>query len=218
MQKLTLVLAVALLLPGVSTAATVTITYNITGRRVFADQDPEDITGGQFKVTLPAAAKYSLRSGPGTLQSFCFMAAGVTSGQNKSTTVTAALTAPAAVYGYLTGRFVAIETLRFTGNKTVHSDSTTQVFPLLLLVRYGYDFPNSSAAFSPGDGSGSLFFGVYSPVGGATGYDNATVQFTGQEVMGTRVFTPEPGGTWLAMSALASLCGLNLWARRRRGA
>jgi len=51
-------------------------------------------------------------------------------------------------------------------------------------------------------------------VGGNKG--PAGVAFTGVEV--SRVFAPEPGGTWLATSAVASLCGLNLWARRRRRA
>ena len=215
MQKLTLVLAVALLLPGVATATEVTINYKITGGTVFEDLLP--ITGGKFQVTVPAVTTNNLLTGMGTLQSFSFVAPGV---------VTARLTAPAAVFRYQAGTFRGKQKLVFSGTRRgVHcllpgNDcmdnyslpySTPQDVPLSFYVNDAY--PASYAFFKPQHGSGVLL-GFYQLLNGL--YSGPmTVAFTGEEV---NRFLPEPGGTWLAMSAVASLCGLNLWARRRRRA
>jgi len=211
MQRLTLVLAVALLLPGVATAETVTITYKIKGGTVRVDVPPGLITGGTFKVTLPAATKSKLVSGVGTLQSFSVMASGITPPAFAAGAFTPRLKSPAAVYGYAAGSFKGIQKLEFTGTNVVQPASV----PYILNLTVNPASPSTIPRFRFNTVTlAGTFHGYYSLVGGNDG--PITASFTGEEI--DRAFTPEPGGTWLAMSALASLCGLNLWARRRRGA
>jgi len=167
MQRLTLVLAVALLLPGVATAETVTITYNIPpGGIITADDDPESITGGKFKVTLPAATENSLLAGMGILQSFSVMALGITDYGFASTAIKAKLKAPAAVLETAAGRFTGAQNLQFTGKNTVHCDAPgtlctkyefvkgTQTFILNFFANNHY--PTSFFFFDPGAGNGNL--------------------------------------------------------------
>ncbi len=210
-------------LPGAAGAATVTILYEITGGLVTGDTDPETVTGGQFRVTLPAATTNSLLSGAGTLQSFSVMADGVSRFLGfASTRITLRLTNKPSVEGNRFGYFIARGTPIFAGTLRQHC-----IAPGTICTYYGYFPPYSVSvpslvAFSAADNlptsvfrfnaleSAGLLLSNFG--GGGTGF--FALQFFGEEV--ERVFMPEPGGNWLAVTALASLSGMALLRTRRR--
>ena len=80
-----------------------------------------------------------------------------------------------------------------------------------MLASAPYNPPYGFASFKPSLGSGSLK-GNFSAIGGSAGA--FSMSYTGQEI--GRVFMPEPGGNWLAGTALASLSGMALLRTRRR--
>ncbi len=71
----------------------------------------------------------------------------------------------------------------------------------------------AAGIFNATAGTGYMFR-PYTAIGGSAGY--FSMAYSGQEV--GRVFMPEPGGNWLAVTALASLSGMALLRTRRRRA